>query len=206
MPWGKRGTGTLQQRYLCLNLITLLERSLRLIQVSPRVATSPDGDQAPDPSLNSRWALRPTTCSVNMDSSRSKNSPHTSRCMLTLTILHCCITRRNDCFTRIRMERPFFMWWLYVKIVLSMKVQSVHFVCNDLMQILYYPQKYGAPVSVGDDIMQDHTVRKSTDRPFLSTMIQYKNLMSTKGRSVRFCARQSIAEFILLNPFLHDRT
>ena len=123
-----------------------------------------------------------------------------------MTILNCCITRGNDCFTRVRMERPFCMRWLYVNIVLSMKVQSVHFVCNNLMQILYCTQKYRATVSVRDDIMQDHTFRKSTDLPFLSTMIQCKILLSAKGRSVRFCTQKSSAEFILLNPFLHDGT
>ena len=88
-----------------------------------------------------------------------------------MTIQQLCLVRDDDRFTRERTDHPVFMRRSYAKIVLSAKGQSDHFVRENLIQISYCSRKYRLSVSVRDDLMQDHTICKRTEHPFLDATI-----------------------------------
>ena len=88
-----------------------------------------------------------------------------------MIVLHFCFARGNYRFTCESIERPFRTQRSYGNIVLSTKIKSVRPVRDDLIKRSYYQQKDEALVSVCVDLMQDLTVLKRTDRPFLYAKI-----------------------------------
>ena len=75
---------------------------------------------------------------------------------------HYYLARGDDHFTHERTERPFCTQQSYANIVLSAKGQRARFVCDNVMQILYFLRKDGASVSVCNNLMQDHNVCERT--------------------------------------------